>query len=83
MLSLSLDTYVPCMGVASGWAGRVSAQPLFHWPNLHIYTLNYVVELKIVATSRFTKPKKLPKATLHLGCAIYSNFVILVGIPSL
>ena len=34
-------------GVEAGW---VLAQPLFHWPNLHMCTLNYM-ELKMVATS--------------------------------
>ena len=38
------------MAVESSWAGWVLARPLFHRPNLHPCTLNYV-ESKIVATN--------------------------------
>ena len=43
------------MAIASGWAGRVLAQPLFHRPNLHMRTLNCVISYKLCHPQKATQ----------------------------
>ena len=70
------------MGIPSGQAGEVLAQPLFCGRNLHMHTLDYV-ELNIVATSCIN-PEKLSKAMLHHDFAIFTvNLVHSVAVSLL
>ena len=70
------------MAVASSWAGWASAQPLFHRPNWHTCTFNYV-ESKIVATSCVI-PEKLLQATVHPDLRYLQQFLVhSVVVPSL
>ena len=59
------------MAVASSRAGWVLAQPLFHRPNLHPCTLNYV-KLKTVATICVIPESYSRKQSIRI-CATYNN----------